>query len=89
MTDAAWLGYTPMSKDVVNHMKNLWAKHELPEEPDFGHWSVEYAREVYEIVTIFAPVGRVDLLRALATTDVWNDDEDTCPHRWTPVGWAG
>lgn len=81
------MGYTPITRDVVNHMKNLWLKYELPDQPDFSHWSVEYAREVYEVVTTFAPVGRDDLLRALYTCEVW--DEDPTLHQWTPVGWTG
>lgn len=82
MSEADWLGYTPMAKGAVNHMKSLWQSQALPDEPDFSQWSVEYSRDIYELVMIFAEIGREELILALHNEGVW--DEDPATQRWRP-----
>ena len=93
----SWLGYTAMTADAEAWMTRLWRQHNLPEEPDFSHWSIEYAREVYEVVTAFTSPEvvqgfeefgddpRQHLLKALNACDVWDDDKTK--HQWVPLGW--
>lgn len=70
-----------MDMQSMNYMKNLWRRYDLPDEPDFSHWSKEYAREVYEVITQLAESREV-LLELLFTMDVW--EEDKALQQWAP-----
>ena len=98
MSRAEWLGYTPMTADAEAWMTKLWRQHNLPEEPDFSYWSLEYARDIYEIVRAFTNPDVVSdfekagidprnrLLKALLAADVWDDDRTK--QQWVPLGWT-
>ena len=82
-----WLGYTPMSKQGLASMRNLWKNNDLPEPAnDFVHWSAEYAREIWTVVHDFLEpaneLTRDDLIDFLYKMDVWNDD--VIEQQWAP-----
>lgn len=86
--EIAWLGFTPMEKRAVASFVQLWRRFDLPNKPDFEHWSVEYAREVWELVTESPKVGidKDTLIQLLTTMDVW--DPEPTKQQWVPKGWS-
>lgn len=85
--EVAWLGFTPMEKRAVAAFIQLWRRFDLPDKPDFEHWSVEYAREVWDLVTD-APKQGIDketVVQLLTTMDVW--DPEPTKQQWVPLGW--
>lgn len=88
MSSAEWLGYTPMTADAEAWLTRLWRQHALPDEPSFTHWSLEYAREVFELINSMtkAQVVMEDMIRLLASMDVWSADQRD--QQWTPDTWT-
>jgi hypothetical protein len=74
--------YTPASPAAKQYLTHAWAiRHLAP--TSFEHWSLDYARDVYEIIAIYAEHDPNNLVRALTEVGVW--DPDTHVQQWEPT----
>jgi len=72
--------FTPATPAAKQYLELAWQELKLP-ATSFDHWSLDYARDVYEILRICSrEVARVRLIEILNTVEVW--DPDTTKQQW-------
>lgn len=88
--------FTAMTPAAKNNLSRVWLAAGLPEQ-SFDHWSVEFAREIYEIIAMYQTAALFEAcgLRNVDPADelllVLDEngcfDEDETAQQWVPQGW--
>ena len=88
--------FTPVTPAAKQYLGILWRRLELP-ETSFDHWSLEFAREVFEIAKMYEKpwMAEACTLRGMEPEDellvVLDEngvfDEDQTRQQWVPEGW--
>lgn len=94
----AWesIKFSPITPAAGQYLQRVWREAELP-EMDFRHWSLEFAREMYEVIAMYQQPFMVEAC-AIRGVDLGDEllvvldecgvfDEDPTVQQWVPLGW--